>query len=362
MNTLDWKARMGQVGVAIAVLALGAWVNAQDPPSVGEQLRRAVDEAVEATGQPFIQPGGHWIGVTVATADGTLVAQLNFPEEQGLVVRRVADESPAAAAGLKEHDVLIKAGETILYKVSDLAEAVEIAAAEEADLSVELVRSGETIIVDVTPAERPGRAFGIEMPAEADSAINSLLEALGQEGDRPWFFEMPQPGVILPDVLRSFELPEDLTITITRSGSEPASITVQRGEETWELSEEDLSELPGEVRQHVERMLHPLMAAWPLHAGDRPDQPRRLSRNDDEPADDRDTPRDERDARRGGDRPRRAGGEALEERIERILAPLIERLEDRLDSLQERIDRFDRDADAVDDEAPSDEGNTDDAL
>jgi len=50
-------------------------------------------------------------------------------------------------------------------------------------------------------------------------------------------------------------LPSDLTVTITKEGDKPAQVTVQRKDEQWEVTEDELDELPADVRPHVERML-----------------------------------------------------------------------------------------------------------
>jgi serine protease Do len=50
-------------------------------------------------------------------------------------------------------------------------------------------------------------------------------------------------------------LPENLSITISKKGEEPTKIVVTRDDDVWELTEQDLRELPDEVRPHVERML-----------------------------------------------------------------------------------------------------------
>ena len=60
------------------------------------------------------------------------------------------------------------------------------------------------------------------------------------------------PGVVLPG---ERGLPKDLSITVTRSGNEPARLTIKRGDERWEVSEDELDKLPPDIRAHAERML-----------------------------------------------------------------------------------------------------------
>lgn len=50
-------------------------------------------------------------------------------------------------------------------------------------------------------------------------------------------------------------LPENLTIVVTKQGSQPAKVAVSRGDAKWDVTEEQLDKLPDDVRPHVERML-----------------------------------------------------------------------------------------------------------
>lgn len=72
---------------------------------------------------------------------------------------------------------------------------------------------------------------------------------------------LTQPGVVInyPDATQAQThpaLPDDLTISITRRGKEPAAIKVTRGADAWGATEKDYTQtLPPEIRVHVEVML-----------------------------------------------------------------------------------------------------------
>jgi hypothetical protein len=55
--------------------------------------------------------------------------------------------------------------------------------------------------------------------------------------------------------LGRLELPENMTIKIERHGKEPAKIAVNRGDEKWEITEDQLENLPADLRPLVERSL-----------------------------------------------------------------------------------------------------------
>jgi hypothetical protein len=64
------------------------------------------------------------------------------------------------------------------------------------------------------------------------------------------------PGMVLPPgPPADVSLPDDMSVTISKHGKEPAKISVRQGDRSWEVAEDKLHELPDEVRLPVERML-----------------------------------------------------------------------------------------------------------
>ena len=265
MQKQTWKAWFAQVGVATLVLMTGAWVQAQDKPdsepdAVG-QLRRMINQALqsdtagelrrylEGTVESVQNPSPYWLGVTCVPVSDAMRSQLDLPEGEGLLVVAVAPDGPAAAAGIEVHDVLYEAGATMLSNVGDLVDAIDVAAEEEGVLSVELLRKGEPVEVEVEPAKRP-EGLTEQLTEEA----NALINRLQAEGES-LRLSIPRPGAIVQELAQSFELPENMSITVTHEGAQPARIVVKRDDQVWELSEEDLSALPAEVRPYVRQAL-----------------------------------------------------------------------------------------------------------
>ena len=50
-------------------------------------------------------------------------------------------------------------------------------------------------------------------------------------------------------------LPDDMSITISKTGKQPATVTVKQGTESWETTEKELDKLPEKARPYAERML-----------------------------------------------------------------------------------------------------------
>jgi serine protease Do len=120
----------------------------------GFYLARAADEplraavAAMAEGRRFER-----VRLGVALAPPEVAARLRravgLDERDGLLVRSVVDDSPAAAAGIREGDLLTKAGDRDLRVPDDLFGVLADVAAD-GQLVIELVRGAETSTVTVT--------------------------------------------------------------------------------------------------------------------------------------------------------------------------------------------------------------------
>lgn len=117
-----------------------------------------------------------YLGVTTASVSPALSAQLGLPKEVGLVVTRVAPDSPAAAV-LKEHDILTKLDDQILIDTHQLSVLVR-ARQEGDDVTLTLYRAGKEMTVkaklakhevartagDFRPFEFGGDGFNFQLP------------------------------------------------------------------------------------------------------------------------------------------------------------------------------------------------------
>jgi len=246
-------------GGGVIVDAPGVGVNVG-----GEGVRVNVGEGVGVN----VGPGGavdvqvklsdYWLGVECYPVTEAMRAQLGLAQGQGLAVEQVVPDGPAAAAGIKRHDVLLKAGGKPLGSIADLTAAVD--AAKGKPLSLELIRAGKPMHIEVTPAKRPAETMpGPWAPPGSEAeAAKKWFEWFqqGAEGKPPMQFRFFHPGAILPPGAPvTPPLPANVSIAITRSGTEPAKIVVKRGDEKWEITENQLDKLPADLRPYVEQML-----------------------------------------------------------------------------------------------------------
>ena len=264
-----FQERWLRVCCAPALLAgatlVGTFAQAEDPNDAGPDLNAPQTPAPqEPAAQPegVNQPAGeYWVGMIVRPVDPALRTHLQLPADQGLVVESVMPEGPAAQTGFKQHDLLLRAEDRDLATPGDLVDVVQQSQGKE--LTFEVLRAGEKQSLAVTPAARPADAFAPPLgmqPPELDRF-------------RQWAEQMEPPlgGQFQPRNWRNFgfgrfrgpdlqeqaplAIPEGYQISIRRENDQPAMITVTRDNETWTVSENDVDQLPEDVRPVVKQML-----------------------------------------------------------------------------------------------------------
>lgn len=98
------------------------------------------------------------IGVSCEPVSELLATQLRLEPNKGLVVKSVDQDSPAAKAGVKKHDILMFAEDRELSKVSDLKEVVNNVGKESGQVPLTIIRGGKEIGIDVGVVARSERA------------------------------------------------------------------------------------------------------------------------------------------------------------------------------------------------------------
>jgi membrane-associated protease RseP (regulator of RpoE activity) len=97
------------------------------------------------------------IGVTLDEADDTLRSQLRLAAGEGLVVTEVIGDGPAATAGIKPHDVLVKLDGKRLSTVDNInAQIQEIG---EKPVALDYIRAGQEQTCEVTPLLSQGATY-----------------------------------------------------------------------------------------------------------------------------------------------------------------------------------------------------------
>jgi hypothetical protein len=252
-------------------------VRAEDAPlAIAVGSARAGAPSAGAHG-PLTMPSEYWLGLIASRASPALQAQLKLPKDQGLVVEALQPESPAAKAGVRQYDILLKGNDKPLTGLHDLFALIN--QVKDGKLALELLRAGQRETVIVTPTKRPAHEMGeIGMLRIPDGAVvgGSLqnLDRNFMEG-RPLEFRVIRPGQILPPggpttippggATASVEITVDTKtsladgskVEIIRRGSEPAKVMVTHDKDKWEGTSGDLSKIPEKIRPEVEKLLRP---------------------------------------------------------------------------------------------------------
>jgi membrane-associated protease RseP (regulator of RpoE activity) len=138
------------------------------------------------------------IGVSIAREmPEALRSHLKLPDNAGLLVQSVAEESPAAKAGIKEHDILLQVGKAPLDSPDKLIEAVQKAGEAGEELSLEVLSSGERKNVSLTPAKSEKVAW---MSPDMEARLNAhrMYEMLDSNADDAILRMRVHPGMVLP--------------------------------------------------------------------------------------------------------------------------------------------------------------------
>jgi hypothetical protein len=179
-----------------------------------EAKKEIVIRHIDKDGGPdFEKEKVAFLGVETMPVDRTVAAQLGLPRDTGLVVRHVADGSPAASL-LQEHDVLTKLDDQILIDMHQLSVLVRSRKAGD-EVKLTVVRAGKETTVKAKLAERevpkmagdfglsgfgggPGNMFfqqaGPGVPAMGGHEAGDVMRMIG--GDRMRWFSNPRVHVL----------------------------------------------------------------------------------------------------------------------------------------------------------------------
>lgn len=117
----------------------------------GENLRRRVDDLRRGEVPSRVVLG---VGLAPAPVARRLRRAVGLPERDGLLVRLVEDDSPAARAGIQAGDLLVEAGGRPLLSADDLYDVLDGVA--DGTLAVNIVRGTDELGVTVEFAQGAG--------------------------------------------------------------------------------------------------------------------------------------------------------------------------------------------------------------
>lgn len=181
-------------------------------------------DTVMFPGMPLPPPMGQkvkmtYLGVATMPAGETLTEQLKLPKGAGLVVDFVEPDSPAAAAGIRKHDILLKLDDQILLNTEQLASLVRMHKPKD-KVAVTLVREGkeQKIAAELAETERlmsprisPNmERFALPSMDQMQPMLDALRNRVGGGMVRP-----PQP---MPSSTSFADEEHGLTVTTDNNG------------------------------------------------------------------------------------------------------------------------------------------------
>jgi S1-C subfamily serine protease len=149
---IDTSGRL--VGINTAIMSDSGYAEGVAFAIPADRVMRVVTE-IAAHGT--VERG--WIGIGARTLDATLAERFGVRARSGVFVTRVLEDSPAAAAGLRAGDVIVRAGVHEVASSPALREAV-IAAGAGGRIDLEIRRGSERLTASVRTARRPATAAG----------------------------------------------------------------------------------------------------------------------------------------------------------------------------------------------------------
>jgi len=257
------------------------------PPQPGAPMPQPAGAPMPQPGGPdtfrffghLVQPPGPpqkvtYLGVATSPANELLADQLKLGKGTGVVVDFVEENSPAAKAGVKPHDVLVKLNDQLLVNPPQLAVLVRlqkpgdkvtltlIREAKEQKVTVELAETERVIGGEepwgmlIRPVFPPGPIGSSEMiqgephrgVPELDKNMADLLGRMGQ---------VAPPGAASVSVSASMADGEHtLTLTIT-NGKKHLGAKDKDGKVLFEgpiQTPEEREKVPPEIRKKLEKM------------------------------------------------------------------------------------------------------------
>lgn len=134
------------IGINTAVHSQAQGIGFAIPINVAKEV---LDELITTGG--VSKP---WLGIYYQNVTPTYAQQLRLPDEKGVLVMDIVQNSPAEEAGLKAWDVIRRFGDRDVFTTDDVAE--EVAKHQAGDeVLVTVMRQGEMLILPVTLGNKP---------------------------------------------------------------------------------------------------------------------------------------------------------------------------------------------------------------
>ena len=153
------------------VLAIEPPVDDAPPPVAPKPKVQPAPQAEAPAAKPAAPAPDHqvapYLGVGSSHVPEVLAAHLGLKPEEGIVIRVLDPNGPAAKAGLAEHDVITRIGGQPVGSHADLTKAVQSHQSGE-EIKIDLVHQGKPVTKSVTLTPRPDGGDVAAAPEKLD--------------------------------------------------------------------------------------------------------------------------------------------------------------------------------------------------
>ncbi|MBC8127458.1 MAG: PDZ domain-containing protein [Gloeobacteraceae cyanobacterium ES-bin-144] len=158
-----------------ALLAVSAY--AIEAPADNSPAPAAVDATPSATlpkeqaAKPEVNPDTAYLGVVSTEVPEILAEHLNLKPGEGIIVKAVMPDGPAAKAGIAVHDVITRISDQAVGSNHDLVE--EVTSHKPGDkLQIQVIHKGKTNTVEATLGNRPAEIANNDMGPQPLDQLN----------------------------------------------------------------------------------------------------------------------------------------------------------------------------------------------
>jgi serine protease Do len=268
MNKGIWTIAGGTAVLCVALTAAPGYTVAQRAHVAGSQ--EMAEPQVRDFNVMFGEEGGSWLGVETREVTSDNAKELKLPGERGVVLGRIAPDSPASKSGLRENDVVTEINEQQVEGAMQFRRMIrEIPAGRSVQLTV--WRDGHTQKINVTlgKAEElrrnmtrmaPGMAgaFAFHVPDFPDlPEVAEIPQMPSMEGDGLMLYAgHPRLGIDAEDLAGQlgsfFGAPdgEGILVRSVNSGSPAEKAGVKAGDVITSLNGERIRSV-GDLRQKL---------------------------------------------------------------------------------------------------------------